>query len=185
MVVGNDYCPTSGDSNSSMNTCRPPLLNTSDSFKSISNLCLVPLTWYGRRHRIRETNGSLEWNGKGLADLSSFHHVTPSLPRLDKLLSHSFPPEAATLALQLSNNDHAEAVALMEETRLQDLMTYRLVLSPRSSEGAASPNRRGRGKSISVVSPGSVMESEQVSFGKFNSALVLPKVFYGGREVEV
>lgn len=89
--------------------------------------------------------------------------MTPSLPRLDKLLSHGYPPEAATLALQLANNDHGGAVALMTETRLQDLMTYRLVLSPRSSEGATSPNRRGRGKSISVVSPGSVMESEHVS----------------------
>lgn len=100
----------------------------------------------------------------GLADLSSFHHVTPSLPRLDKLLGQGFPPEAATLALQLSNNDHSEAVALMEGTRLQDLMTYRLVLSPRSSEGAVSPNRRARFKSISVVSPvGSMVDTEQVS----------------------
>lgn len=49
----------------------------------------------------------------------------------------------------------------MEETRLQDLMTYRLVLSPRSSEGF-SPNRRARFKSISVVSPGSILESDQV-----------------------
>lgn len=100
----------------------------------------------------------------GLADLSSFHHVTPSLHRLDKLLGQGFPPEAATLALQLANNDPGGAMALMEETRLQDLMTYRLVLSPRSSEGGgASPNRRSRFKSISVVSPGSLIESEQVS----------------------
>lgn len=49
----------------------------------------------------------------------------------------------------------------MEETRLQDLMTYRLVLSPRSSEGF-SPHRRARFKSISVVSPGSILESDQV-----------------------
>ncbi|CAM9399415.1 unnamed protein product, partial [Laminaria digitata] len=78
---------------------------------------------------------------QGLADLSSFHFVTPSLPRLDKLLGQGFPPEASTLALQLSNNDLNLAVTMMEETPLQELMTYRLTLSPRSSEGF-SPHRR-------------------------------------------
>lgn len=99
----------------------------------------------------------------GLADLSSFHFVTPLLPKLDKLLGQGFPPEASTLALQLSNNDLNAAVAIMEETQLQDLMTYRLTLSPRSSEGF-SPNRGLRSKSISVVSPGSMsmLESDQV-----------------------
>ncbi|CAM9885253.1 unnamed protein product, partial [Hapterophycus canaliculatus] len=98
---------------------------------------------------------------QGLADLSSFHFVTPSLPRLDKLLGQGFPPEASTLALQLSNNDLNAAVSMMEETALQDLMTYRLTLSPRSSEGF-SPTRGGlRSKSISVVSPGSLLESDQ------------------------
>ena len=67
----------------------------------------------------------------GLADLSSFHFVTPSLPRLDKLLGQGFPPEASTLALQLANNDLNLAVTMMEETPLQELMTYRLSLSPR------------------------------------------------------
>ena len=100
-----------------------------------------------------------DWSG--LADLSSFHHVTPLLPRLDKLLGQGFPPEASTLALQLSNNELSAAVAMMEETPLQDLMTFRLTLSPRSSEGS-SPNRRARFKSISVVSPGSLLESDQV-----------------------
>lgn len=87
--------------------------------------------------------------------------MTPLLPKLDKLLGQSFPPEASTLALQLSNNDLSAAVAIMEETQLQDLMTYRLTLSPRSSEGF-SPNRGLRSKSISVVSPGSMLESDQV-----------------------
>lgn len=98
----------------------------------------------------------------GLADLSSFHFVTPLLPKLDKLLGQGFPPEASTLALQLCNNDLNAAVAIMERTPLQESMTYRLTLSPRSLEGF-SPNRGGlRSKSISVVSPGSMLESDQV-----------------------
>lgn len=97
----------------------------------------------------------------GLADLSSFHFVTPLLPRLDKLLGRGFPPEASTLALQLANNDLSAAITMMKESPLQDLMTYRLALSPRSSEGF-SPNRGLRAKSISVVSPGSMLESDQV-----------------------
>ncbi|CAM9203251.1 unnamed protein product, partial [Ascophyllum nodosum] len=108
---------------------------------------------------------------QGLADLSSFHHVTPLLPRLDKLLGQGFPPEASTLALQLSNNELSAAVAMMEETPLQDLMTFRLTLSPRSSEGS-SPNRRARFKSISVVSPGSLLESDQgdLSFDQYDDS---------------
>lgn len=98
----------------------------------------------------------------GLADLSSFHFVTPLLPKLDKLLGQGFPPEASTLALQLCNNDLNAAVTIMERTPLQERMTYRLTLSPRSLEGF-SPNRGGlRSKSISVVSPGSLLESDQV-----------------------
>ncbi|CBN77967.1 conserved unknown protein [Ectocarpus siliculosus] len=97
---------------------------------------------------------------QGLADLSSFHFVTPLLPRLDKLLGRGFPPEASTLALQLANNDLSAAITMMKESPLQDLMTYRLALSPRSSEGF-SPNRGLRAKSISVVSPGSMLESDQ------------------------
>lgn len=110
----------------------------------------------------------MHFSTAGLADLSSFHFVTPSLPRLDKLLGQGFPPEASTLALQLSNNDLNLAVTMMEETPLQELMTYRLSLSPRSSEGF-SPHRRTRFKSISVVSPGSMMESDQVRAGLVGS----------------
>ncbi|CAN0103127.1 unnamed protein product, partial [Discosporangium mesarthrocarpum] len=99
---------------------------------------------------------------QGLADLSSFHYVTPHLPRLDKLLAMGYPPEAATLALQLANNDHDKAVKLMVAANLQEKMAYRLQISPRSSEGSASPYRsRGKSRSISVMSPGSLLGSEQ------------------------
>ncbi|KAG5177849.1 hypothetical protein JKP88DRAFT_136365, partial [Tribonema minus] len=52
---------------------------------------------------------------QGLLDIASFHVLTANMRRLDKLLAMGYPPEAATLGLQLTGNDSARAVQLIEE----------------------------------------------------------------------